>query len=135
MLHDPARYPEPDSFKPERFINPDGSFRDDPVASSVFGFGKRICPGRHLVDATLFTVIASVLSVFNIKKGNGTGEGPDAYPFTGNGLRYKFCISLTARKTLTAGVYLCSHPCPFTCSITPRDKRAEELILAHSQAS
>jgi hypothetical protein len=34
----------------------------------VFGIGKRICPGRHLVDATIFIVASSVLSVFNITK-------------------------------------------------------------------
>jgi hypothetical protein len=34
----------------------------------VFGVGKRICPGRHLVDATLFIVAASVLSTFNVTK-------------------------------------------------------------------
>jgi len=74
-------YPEPDSFKPERFINPDGSLRDDPVVTSLFGFGKRICPGRHLADATIFIVIASLLSVFDIKKAVGTEGGPEAYPF------------------------------------------------------
>ena len=99
VLHNPVTYPEPDSFRPERFINPDGSLRDDPVVTSAFGFGKRICPGRHLADATIFIAVASLLSVFNIKKGNGTGEGPDAYPFTGNGARYGFLISVAARKT------------------------------------
>ena len=102
VLHNPATYPEPDSFKPERFINPGGSLRDDPVVTSLFGLGKRICPGRHLVDATIFIVIASLLSVFNIKKGNGTDGGPDAYPYTGNGATYGFIISLTARKTRRA---------------------------------
>ena len=88
ILHDPVLYPEPDAFKPERFINPNGSLREDPVLTSAFGFGKRICPGRHLADATLFIAIASLLSVFDIKKGgNGTGGGPDAYPFTGGGIR------------------------------------------------
>ena len=62
-------YPEPDSFKPERFLDPDGSLRDDPVLTSAFGFGKRICPGRHFVDVTFFIVVASLLSVFNIEKG------------------------------------------------------------------
>ena len=81
-------YPEPDSFKPERFINPDGSLHDDPVVASLFGFGKRICPGRHLADATIFIVIASLLSVFNINKRDGTEGGPDVYPFTGSGVRY-----------------------------------------------
>jgi cytochrome P450 len=86
VLHDPVMYPEPDSFKPERFINPDGSLRDDPVVTSLFGFGKRICPGRHLADATILIVIASLLSVFNIKERDATERGPDAYPFTGSGV-------------------------------------------------
>jgi cytochrome P450 len=87
ILHDPTVFPEPDSFKPERFINPDGSLRDDPVVSTIFGFGKRICPGRHLADAMMFIVIASFLSVFDIKKGNDINEGPDTYPYTGTGVR------------------------------------------------
>ncbi|KAI9441764.1 cytochrome P450 [Lactarius indigo] len=64
ILHDPAVYPEPDAFKPERFLNQDGTLRDDPVLMSAFGYGKRICPGRHFADATLFIVVASVLSGF-----------------------------------------------------------------------
>ncbi len=86
-------YPDPYSFKPERFITSDGSFRDDPVVTSLFGFGKRICPGRHLADANIFIVIASLLSVFNIKNGDGTDGGPDAYPFTGSGVRYDHRVS------------------------------------------
>ena len=87
ILRDPVRYPEPDSFRPERFLDSDGSLRDDPVLTTAFGFGKRICPGRHFVDTTLFIVVASLLSVFNIEKGNSTDSGHDAYPFSGNGIR------------------------------------------------
>jgi cytochrome P450 len=101
-LHDPIRYPEPDSFKPERFINPDGSALEDPVLSTIFGHGKRICPGRHLADAVFFIVIASFLSVFNIK-GDGTDGGPDKYPFTGSGVRCAHRVSLVVQETyLTA---------------------------------
>jgi len=49
-------------------MNSDGTLLDDPVLTSVFGFGKRICPGRHFVDATLFMSIASLFSVFNIER-------------------------------------------------------------------
>ena len=87
ILHDPVMYPDPDSFKPERFINSDGSLRDDPVLTALFGFGKRICPGRHLADTTIFIVIASLLSVFNIKKDNNTSGTLDDYPFTGGGIK------------------------------------------------
>jgi cytochrome P450 len=67
-LHDPETYPDPEEFKPERFLNEDGSVRDDPALSLAFGVGKRICPGRHLVDSTVFIVTASVLSAFNVTK-------------------------------------------------------------------
>jgi cytochrome P450 len=90
-------YPEPDCFKPERFINPNGSLREDPVLASIFGFGKRICPGRHLADAMFFIVVASVLSVFNIKKGDGTDGGSEMYPFTGNGIRCGYRVSVDQR--------------------------------------
>ena len=100
ILHDPIMYPEPDSFKPERFINPDGSLRDDPVVSTIFGFGKRICPGRHLADAMIFIAVASFLSVFNIKEGNDTDEGPDMYPYTGTGVRCVHLLLLSGAREL-----------------------------------
>jgi cytochrome P450 len=87
MLHDPASYPEPDIFKPERFLNADGSLRDDPILISAFGFGKRICPGRHVVDATLFIVVASLFSTFNIERGEGGGGEFSDYIFTGAAVR------------------------------------------------
>jgi len=57
----------PEEFMPERFLNEDGSVRDDSALSFVFGtgiIGKSICPGSHFVDATVFIVTFSVLSVF-----------------------------------------------------------------------
>lgn len=68
ILHDPEAYPEPEKFKPERFLNEDGTVRDDPMLSLVFGVGKRICPGRHLVEATVFIATSSILSVFDVTK-------------------------------------------------------------------
>jgi cytochrome P450 len=68
VLHNPDLYPDPEAFKPERFLNEDGTFRDDPTISLAFGIGRRICPGRHLVDAILFVFVSSVLSVFDVTK-------------------------------------------------------------------
>ncbi|KAH9967250.1 cytochrome P450 [Russula dissimulans] len=113
ILHDPSLYPEPDVFKPERFLNPDGSSRDDPVLVSAFGFGKRICPGRHFADATFFIGVASVLSVFNIERGKDGGDKLSDYTYTG---------------------FLVSGPDPFPCTFVPRDEDARKLILADSIA-
>ena len=81
-------YPEPDTFKPERFLNQDGTLRDDPVLLSAFGYGKRICPGRHFADATLFIVVASVLSVFSVRRPDPE-SGPFSYSYTGSLSRYR----------------------------------------------
>jgi cytochrome P450 len=96
ILHDPVTYPEPDAFKPERFINPNGSLREDLVLTSLFGIGRRVCPGRHLADSTVFIVIASLLSVFNIRKSKGTDGWHDMYPITGNAVRCVYRVSLMA---------------------------------------
>lgn len=68
ILHDPEVYPNPEEFRPERFLKPDGGIQDDPTLSLAFGSGRRICSGRHLADATIFMVAVSVLSAFNVTK-------------------------------------------------------------------
>lgn len=68
VLHNPDLYPDPEAFKPERFLDADGTFRDDPIVALAFGAGKRICPARHLVEMTLFIFASSVLSVYNVTK-------------------------------------------------------------------
>jgi len=114
ILRDPKIYPDPDEFKPERFLNEDGSVRDDPTLSLVFGIGKRICPGRHLVDATIFIVASSVLSAFNVTK---------AKDETGHEIPVK--VAVTAKEGLIV------RPEKFECSFLPRDKIAEDLISAN----
>ena len=81
ILHDPEMYPDPEEFKPERFLNEDGTVRDDPALSLAFGIGKRICPGRHFVDAEIFIVASTILSVFNVTKAKD--ENGDEIPVTG----------------------------------------------------
>ena len=78
ILHDSSVYLEPDAFKPERYLDPDGNLREDRISLSTFGCGRRICPGRHFVDVTLFITVASLFSVFSIQK----EQGSEAEPFT-----------------------------------------------------
>ncbi|KAI4727065.1 hypothetical protein E4T49_05178 [Aureobasidium sp. EXF-10728] len=65
FTRDPAIYHDPESFKPERFLPP---FNEPAATSFTFGFGRRICPGRVLADASLFLTFAQSLAVFNISK-------------------------------------------------------------------
>ncbi|KAJ3555210.1 hypothetical protein NP233_g12259 [Leucocoprinus birnbaumii] len=63
MSRDERRYPDPEAFKPERYLTPDGKL--NPNASDpfdfAFGFGRRKCVGPHIAVSTLWIAIASIL--------------------------------------------------------------------------
>jgi hypothetical protein len=61
MLHDDDVFPEPDKFKPERFVGPVTKCPD-----AAFGFGRRTCPGRFMARSSLWIGIVSVLAAFKI---------------------------------------------------------------------
>ncbi|KIJ19362.1 hypothetical protein PAXINDRAFT_7846 [Paxillus involutus ATCC 200175] len=73
MSRNEAKYPNPTAFLPERFLQSDGSLNDDNVPWT-FGFGRRICPGRHLADASLWCAMVSILALFKIEKTVGSEE-------------------------------------------------------------
>ncbi|KAG9317980.1 cytochrome P450 [Chiua virens] len=66
MSRDEKQYPNPEEFIPERFLDDDGMLNNNinnPM-DFVFGFGRRVCPGRYFADASLFTAIATMLAMF-----------------------------------------------------------------------
>ena len=133
ILHDPEIYPDPEEFKPERFLDEDGSVRDDPTLSLVFGIGKRICPGRHFVDATIFIVASSVLSVFNVTKAKDeNGYEIPVKVAVSTERKIVMWVRILAHYCLKLRVRFSRHPGEFECSILPRDKVAEGLISANT---
>lgn len=107
LTHDPEMYQDPATFKPERFLG-DGREPEADPHSIVFGFGRRICPGRILADNTLYLSIAQTLAVFDITKAVEDGRELDVKP------------------EFQAGVI--SHPVPWRFDITPRSPAHEALI-------
>ncbi|KIP07825.1 hypothetical protein PHLGIDRAFT_29862 [Phlebiopsis gigantea 11061_1 CR5-6] len=118
LLHDPDVYTEPESFIPERFltqhetangqmlvINPD--IRDPMEAA--FGFGRRICPGRHMAHESMWIVFVSVLATFDIQRIRDV-DGAEIVP----------------PEAYSEGFI--SHPRPFTCRIVPRSPEHADMI-------
>jgi len=66
MSQNPEIYPDPSAFKPERFFDQDGNLNDDTV-DYAFGFGRRICPGRHVASGSIWAAIANILASFRIE--------------------------------------------------------------------
>ncbi|OJA12081.1 hypothetical protein AZE42_02185 [Rhizopogon vesiculosus] len=61
ISRDPEVYPEPDTFKPQRWINDEGRLRDD-LKFFVYGFGRRACPGQYIANRSVF--ITSLLTLW-----------------------------------------------------------------------
>ncbi|KDQ59105.1 hypothetical protein JAAARDRAFT_33833 [Jaapia argillacea MUCL 33604] len=110
ILQDPIAYPNPKEYKPERFLKDgqlDPNVQDPDLAA--FGFGRRICPGRHFSNSTLFIFISSILSVFDITP-----------PLDEQGKPIQLSPEMTTG--------LISHPSPFKCTIKPRSVEAVGVI-------
>ncbi|KAF8595033.1 cytochrome P450 [Ceratobasidium sp. AG-I] len=106
ILHNPAVYSEPESFMPERYLVE--SPPPDPE-SYAFGFGRRICPGMHVAQQSMWLSISNTLANFTISKAKDR-NGVDIVP---------------------AEIYtndIISHPVPFICHIEPRRGRKNALL-------
>ncbi|KAI1790108.1 cytochrome P450 [Ganoderma leucocontextum] len=103
-------YPEPETFNPERFLK-DGKINSDVQDPNtfVFGYGRRICPGRHFAEASLFIMIASVLHTLTIDSAMDERGKP-----------------IAPEAKMSHGVI--SYPVPFPCSIKPRSSGHAGLI-------
>ena len=53
MMYNPEFFPEPETFKPERFLDETGKFVNDEHVVP-FGIGKRYCLGKSLADKEYF---------------------------------------------------------------------------------
>ncbi|KAG1779292.1 cytochrome P450 [Suillus placidus] len=108
MLNDPETYANPSEFSPERFLAKDGKEPETDPRAFCFGFGRRICPGVHLADASIWISAVMSLAVLDVSKvvENGVEITPEVDPSSG----------------------LISHPKPFKCSIKARSDKAFALI-------
>jgi cytochrome P450 len=71
---DPQRHPDPRNFQPERYIHDTQSLYDSAANADgnkrdvfTFGAGRRICPGMHVAERSLFLGISRILWAFDIK--------------------------------------------------------------------
>ena len=83
-----------DEFKPERHLGDNGERLPGPKETNregyvSFGFGRRVCVGRHLVNDSLFIYTARILWAATMKCGryeNGKELPPDTSAFVEMGI-------------------------------------------------
>lgn len=111
ILRDERMYPNPSVFYPERFleeVDAELQHRRDP-RNYVFGFGRRICPGRNLVESSVWLLLASMIATLDISK---------AVDDQGNVVETKIDFNNPIFRI----------PDAFKCDIRPRSEQAMRLI-------
>ncbi|ATZ52299.1 hypothetical protein BCIN_08g00560 [Botrytis cinerea B05.10] len=109
MSRDETIYKDPDSFNPDRYIPVEQGGAGEPYLKGPFGFGRRICVGRHLALASVWIVLATLISTVDISKAVDS-NGEEIEPVVG----------------FTTG--LSSHPLHFDCKFTSRSEATESLL-------
>ena len=105
--HDPNVYSDPMSFNPDRFL---ASTPPPDPNNYIFGFGRRICPGRLLAESSVWLTVARSLATLDIRK--GIENGKEVEPLL----------------QFTPGII--SHPHPFKATIRARSPTYAQLIRA-----
>ncbi|KAJ3821601.1 cytochrome P450 [Lentinula raphanica] len=119
LMHDPRVYHNPFEFKPERYLADalaaEGLGRqvEPHPRESCFGFGRRICPGMHFADTTVFASCVTSLAVLDISKCVERG------------------VVVEPVNDRTSGTI--SHPKAFKCNIKPRSPKAVALIQSSDE--
>lgn len=109
MTRDERVYADADNFDPERYVPAEEGGRGEPLPNGQFGFGRRVCVGKHLAEASVWIVVAALLSTMNIEK-QTDAQGKEIEP----------------EVELTNG--LTSHPKKFPCRLVPRDERSLHVL-------
>ncbi|KAG1855978.1 cytochrome P450 [Suillus subluteus] len=102
IANDPEVFPEPQKFNPQRWIDDAGRVRND-LRFFTFGFGRRVCPGQHVANRSIFINTALILWAFRLS------ENPAA-----------------KIDTLAFSETVAIHPAPFEICL---EKRIEENLI------
>ncbi|KAI0066940.1 cytochrome P450 [Artomyces pyxidatus] len=121
---DAALYgPDAHEFNPDRFLDENGVLNTGPPDTKedghvAYGFGRRICSGKHIANDSLFIDIA--LMLWACKFEPARDERGDAIP-----------IDIDGWVDCGAAV----HPAPFSCSVTSRFPEACTLLEMERELS
>lgn len=71
MTHDERVYSNPDIFNPDRYAPKEKGGLGEPLPEGPFGFGRRVCLGRHLALAGVYIFMSHMLATFELKPVTG----------------------------------------------------------------
>ncbi|KAG1724531.1 cytochrome P450 [Suillus lakei] len=108
IANDPEVFPEPHKFNPQRWIDGTGRVRDD-LRFFNFGFGRRVCPGQHVANRSVFINTALILWAFRLSENPAAKIDTFAFSDTPNIHAAPFEICFEKRMDESVIRELCVH--------------------------
>ena len=94
MARDPSRYPDPETYNPARWLEPEYPTYQEPLTvyprllgHHGFGRGRRQCPGIEITESELLIACGSLVWAFTMQPNvgpDGRPQWPDSNAFTSN---------------------------------------------------
>ncbi|KAF1809998.1 cytochrome P450 [Eremomyces bilateralis CBS 781.70] len=109
MSRDENVYKNPEIFNPDRYTPKEEGGDGEPFLVGPFGFGRRICVGRHLAQASVWIAVATMIATTDISK----PVSPDGRPID---------------QPIVFSTGLSSHPGKFDVNFQPRSEKATRLL-------
>ena len=119
FLRNPTKYPDPDNYRPERWLDPEWPTFQEPLTKFPtvkgmisFGWGQRQCLGQSITQDECFVGCGALLWAFNLKRKVDLATGQE--------------IQIPTDKSNSL---LIIRPDPFEMAFEPRSKdRGAEII-------
>ncbi|VDI18315.1 Hypothetical predicted protein, partial [Mytilus galloprovincialis] len=70
MFHDPVLYPDPESFKPERWLQGEMDRTLKSLSNLVWGHGARMCIGRRFAEQEIHIMLTKIVQNFKLEYDN-----------------------------------------------------------------
>ncbi|KAG1722559.1 cytochrome P450 [Suillus lakei] len=88
---EPKHGADVEEFRPERHLTAESNSSPQPIsADPIFGFGRRICPGRFTAEAVIWIAIVNILATFRVVKSKDISGG-----------------EIDVKREFTAGIAVC----------------------------
>jgi hypothetical protein len=127
MARDKELYPEPELFVPERFWGKMDS-KAARQANSVFGFGRRVCPGKAFAESSIFLLMSNIVATMDLAKASDEAGNP----ITPNVEYEKSLVRYAGQATppFVGNVHelYARHLLPFKCNLRYRSEKARSLV-------
>ncbi|KAG1738484.1 cytochrome P450 [Suillus lakei] len=111
LSRDPIAFPNPEIFNPKRWLDSEGHLKDN-MKFITYGFGRRVCPGQHLANNSLYITLALLLWSFRVAQRHDAPINTHAFTDT-----------------------VISHAAPFEIDVTPRIEvaRLREMMATNER--